>query len=106
MEKSNSRIETLRKFLVEDPADDFSAYAMALEFEKAGETKAAISQLEQIIHRNQEYLAAYYQLGNLLGKENETEKAADIYSRGMEVATRQKNQKTLNELRSALEMLD
>jgi len=106
MEKSNSRIETLRKFLEEDPADDFSAYALALEFEKTGETKAAISQLEHIIHRNKDYLAAYYQLGNLLGKENEPAKAAAVYSRGMEVAARQKNQKTLNELRSALEMLD
>jgi hypothetical protein len=33
-------------------------------------------------------------------------KAASVYERGIEVAARQKNQKTLNELRSALELLD
>ena len=106
MEKSNPRIEMLKQFLSEDPQDDFSQYALALELEKAGKSSDAIVHLEQIISRNPEYLAAYYQLGNLLGKLQNPDKAITIFQQGMSIAVRQKNLKTMNELQSAIEMLD
>jgi tetratricopeptide (TPR) repeat protein len=106
MEKSNLRMEMLKRFLADDPADDFSEYALALEFEKAGNSNESRKLLENLLTRNPEYLAAYYQLGKLLEKENAGSRAASVYLQGMEVAERQQDQKTLNELRTALDMLD
>ena len=106
MEKSNSRMEALKKYLSDDPSDDFSEYALALEFEKEGNLKNAILHLEKILERNAQYLAAYYQCGRLYEAEKNFIKAGRIYEKGMAVAAQQKNQKTFNELRTALEMLD
>jgi len=106
MIESNSRIEMLQQFLANDPRDDFSEYALALEFEKQGNRKNALFHLENILSRNPEYLAAYYQSGKLNEAEKDFKSAAKMYTMGMEVAVRQKNLKTLNELRSALDLLD
>lgn len=106
MEKSNLRIEMLRQYLADDPGDDFSEYALALELEKEGKTKDAIIHLENILGRNPDYLAAYFQCGKFYEIEKEALKAAACYAKGMEVAQRQGNTKTFNELRSASEMMD
>ena len=106
MDKSNLRIAMLRQYLADDPGDDFSEYALALELEKAGNRKDAIIHLENILARNPDYLAAYFQCGKFYELENETLKATVCYTKGMEVAQRQGNTRTLNELRSASEMID
>ncbi len=106
MEKSNLRIDMLRQYLAEDPEDDFSEYAIALEFAGEGKNVEAIFHLENILKRNPEYLAAYFQCGKLYEAENDSEKARYCYDQGMTVAGKQGNTKTLNELRSASEMMD
>ena len=106
MDKSNSRIEMLKQFLAADPADDFSEYAIALEYEKKGNRKDALFHLERILNRNPDYLATYYQAGRLYEAEKDLTKATAVYQKGIIVAGHQKNQKTLNELRSALELLE
>lgn len=104
MDKSNLRIEMLRQYLKEDQADDFIEYALALELEKTGNRKEAILHLEQILLRNPDYLAAYYQCGKFYEADNEPIKAMACYEKGMVVAKNQGNIKTLNELRTAYEM--
>ncbi|CAN5594185.1 hypothetical protein BH11BAC1_BH11BAC1_28710 [soil metagenome] len=106
MDKSNLRMDMLRKYLEEDPHDDFSEYALALEFENKGDRKEALFHLEQILNRNADYLAAYYQCGKMYEGENEAAKAMERYQKGMEIAKQQNDAKTHNELRTALEMLD
>ena len=105
MAKSNSRMENLKLFLAEDPSDDFSEYALALEYEKTGEIDNAIFHLENIHKRSPEYLAAYYQLGRLLEFKKVFERAAIIYQEGMQVALKAHDKKTYNELQSALSMM-
>lgn len=99
-------MDMLRQYLADDPADDFSEYALALEFEKAGNRKEALSHLERILERNAEYLAAYYQCGKMYEAENNAEKAIERYQKGMEIAVLQQDQKTFNELKTAVEMMD
>jgi len=106
MVESNLRIETLRQFLANDPNDDFSEYALALEFEKTGARIEALSHLEKILLRNPSYLAAYYQTGRMYKAEKNFTKAAAVYEKGIEVAREQGNIKTMNELRTALDMMD
>jgi tetratricopeptide (TPR) repeat protein len=100
-----NRIETLKEFLANDPSDDFSEYALALEYEKDGARTEAILHLEKILERNPSYLAAYYQAGRMYEAEKNLTKAGSIYEKGIEVARSQGNMKTLNELRTALEMM-
>lgn len=106
MDKSNLRIEMLRQYLEDDPADDFSEYALALELEKTGNRKEAVIHLERIIERNPDYLGAYYQCGKFYEAEKAPEQAMVRYAKGMEVAQKLGNTKTLNELRSALDLLE
>jgi len=105
MDESNSRIEKLKEFLANDPADDFSEYALALEFEKSGNRKEALSHFENILKRNPSYLAVYYQAGRMYEAEGDLRKATSMYEKGIEVAGQQGNTKTLNELRTALDLM-
>ena len=106
MAESNLRMEMLKQYLADDPNDDFSEYALALEFEKEGNRESALMHLQQVLNRNADYLAAYYQCGRMYEAEKDFVMAAAMYEKGMAVAKLQENQKTLNELRTALEMLD
>ena len=96
----------LKQFLASDPSDDFSEYALALEFVQTRLKKEAIAHFENILKRNPSYLAAYYQAGRAYEAEKNFKKAAELYEKGMAVAKEQGNTKTLNELRSAFEMMD
>ena len=101
-----TRLEELKILLVENPTDNFITYACALELIKLNQVKEAILLLEQLLLRDQDYLAAYYQLGKFYEINHEMKKASKTFTKGMEVAKKQHNQRTLNELISALALLD
>ncbi len=100
------RIELLKGFLAEDPGDNFSLYALALEYVKLNNVTEAIQLLEKLLEKNPGYLAAYYQLGKLFEMQQQPDRASGVFEKGIEVARRQKNQKTLSELQSALDLLE
>ncbi len=101
-----SRIEQLLELLKPDPDDSFLNYALALEFAKLGEREKAVTIINAILKRDENYLGAYYQLGQLLEQAQEPLKAKNIYEKGILIARKQKNVKTAGELLSALEQLD
>jgi tetratricopeptide (TPR) repeat protein len=100
------RIELLKNFLHDDPDDNFSCYALALEYARINNITEAVSLLEQLLQINPDYLAAYYQLGKLFERQQDFIRASGIFERGLAVARKQKDQKTLNELQSALDSLE
>lgn len=100
-----SRKEMLEEFLAADPNDSFSRYALALELEKAGQLNEAISQLQEVIGRDENYVAAYYHLGRMLANTGDETQALEIYQRGLLVANKAGDQKTRNEIQEAIEML-
>jgi predicted Zn-dependent protease len=100
-----SRKEMLEEFLAADPDDSFSRYALALELEKAGDVRAAIAQLREVIRRDEKYVAAYYHLGRLLSKAGDEEEALAAYRRGLEMAAEVGDQKTGKEIREAIDLL-
>jgi predicted RNA polymerase sigma factor len=102
----NERIATLRKFIDEDPGDTFSKYALALELVKSEGISEALHVFSEIVDSVPDYLPVYYHFGKLLEQVGETARAADIYRHGIAVATRQKQSRTLSELKSALEQMD
>lgn len=99
-----SRLEQLKEFLKTEPDDVFTLYALALEYIKINEHQTAIDFLRRVIGQNNDYVAAYYQLGQLLEKQNANE-AADIYKAGIVVANKIKNMHARSELLSAYNLL-
>jgi predicted Zn-dependent protease len=101
-----SRLEQLQQMLLQEPNDEFLQYAVAMEYMSAGDTGKAVNALEQILLKNSNYLAAYYQLGKCLEDQNKIAEAKDAYEKGIAVAQAQNNTKTLNELREAIFLLE
>ena len=101
-----SRREMLEEFVAQDPDDSFSRYALALELEKESRPQDAVIQLREVIARDQNYVASYYQLGRLLARSGCVNEARDVYHRGIGVADSAGDQKASAEIREALEALD
>ena len=104
-DSQNKRIEILKSYLKKDPDDTFSNYALALEYMSNNDDRSVVEILEGILQRDDQYLAAYYQLGKAYEKISRTEDAKLIYQKGIRVGLKQKNQRTVNELKSASESL-
>ena len=100
-----SRKKMLEEFVAAEPNDSFSRYALALELEKESRAIEAIAQLQEVILRDENYVAAYYHLGRMLAKAGKEEDALAIYRRGLDAATKAGDQKTRNEIQEAIEML-
>lgn len=100
------RLSQLEEMLKEDPHDPFIQYGIALEYAKNGDVPEAISRIEKLLSEKPDYLGAYYQLGQYYEVEGNNEEAIDTYKRGIILAEKLKNQKTLNELREALQQIE
>lgn len=101
-----NRIDQLEQFLKEDPQDAFTLYALALEYIKLEDFNKAEILFLAITDKHPDYLAVYYHFGKLYEKLNQQEKANSIYIKGMELAERKKDLKTLNEIREAYNSLN
>ena len=99
------RIEKLKEFLSENPADSFIQHALALEYIKQGNDEDARKLFEEILKREPGYVGSYYHLAKLLERNNETEAALRWYEKGMEQAKKAGEDRAYGELRSAYEEL-
>ena len=100
-----SRIEQLQEFLEEDSNDSFLKYALALEYVRIDEKDAAKDCFLQLVAEDENYLASYYQLGKLYESVNELEDAIEIYKKGIKIAQKSEDKKTLLELQESYNML-
>lgn len=99
------RAEQLRTFIDAQPDEPFPRYALALELKGQGDPQAATAQLEELLRRKPDYLAAYLQLGMLLQVLEKKAEAAVALRKGQDVARAKGDQHTLSELTAALEQL-
>ena len=100
-----SRIEQLQEFLEEDGNDSFLKYALALEYVRIDEKDAAKDCFLQLVEEDENYLASYYQLGKLYESANDLENAVEIYKKGIKIAQKNEDKKTLLELQESYNML-
>ncbi len=103
---SNSRLENIQEMLKSEPEDSFLNYALALEYAKAGDIKKAISLIEQLHARDENYLGAYYQLGQFYEQNEQRDSAVTAYKKGIAIAELKKDRKSISELNEALMMLE
>jgi tetratricopeptide (TPR) repeat protein len=101
----NNRIEQLQEFLKQDSNDSFLKYALALEYVFIKKYDLASDCFLKLIENDENYVATYYQLGKLYESLNEVEKAITIYKKGILIAKKSENKKTLSELQEAYNWL-
>ena len=98
-----NRIEILKGFLEENPKDSFSRYALALEYVKLGQNDDALREFESVKQNDPDYVATYFQLGQLYQKMGQTHQAEKTFRTGITVAAKAGDEHTRSELEAALE---
>jgi tetratricopeptide (TPR) repeat protein len=100
-----SRIEKLKSFIAENPADPFLHYALASEWLKVGELQLAREKFEGLVKDFPEYVGTYYHLGKLHEQLGNSTQAIATYEAGLRIAQKIGDLHTFNEIRSALDLL-
>ena len=100
-----NRIEQLLKFIHDNPADEFSRYALGLEYMKLENFTAAENCFQYLVTNHPDYIGTYFQLGKLLEKSERNEEAKLVFKKGMEI-TYGINTKTYSELQNELTNLE
>lgn len=96
------RIEQLLAFYREDPADPFTRFALAKEYQKTGATEEALAYYKGLVVDHPEYVGTYYHLGKLYEALGRTERAVETYRQGIAVAGRLRDAHARAELQDAL----
>jgi tetratricopeptide (TPR) repeat protein len=102
---NHSRIDMLEIFIAEDPSDPFNYYALALEYLQTNPDKAG-ELFDKIMFNHPDYLPVYYTAGTFYADRSNDVKALEILNKGVELAKRTSDFKTLSELQSAIQNLD
>ena len=100
------RLQHIQEMLKNEPDDSFLNYALALEYAKINDINKATQIIEKLLERDENYLGAYYQLGKFYEQLELRESAVTTYKKGITIAQKLGNKKTLRELTEALMMLD
>ncbi|MCL7989286.1 tetratricopeptide repeat protein [Sphingobacterium sp. lm-10] len=97
----NERLGQLQELLKESPQDPFLHYAVTMEYVKLDNRLDALAGFENMISNFPDYVGTYYHFGKFLEKEEQLNRALEIYQQGMEIAKSKRNMHALNELRGA-----
>ena len=100
----SSRIEVLKQFVVDEPENPFNKYALGVEYLSL-DINQALKWLNDVLDAHPDYLPVYYQSANLYWELGDVDKAESLFQLGIELATKENDQKTLRELQSAYQNL-
>ena len=101
MTTTSKRLDLLLGILKETPADSFVIFAIAKEYENIGNQNEAIQYYQKLYQLDPNYVGLYFHWGKLHEEINDSGKAIEIYSMGIEVASLQKDGHAERELRAA-----
>jgi len=96
------RVATFKSFIAKSPKDPFPRYGLAMELKGQGDLVGAWDVFQQLLAEFPDYVASYLMAGGTLVAMGRKNDAADVYRRGVEVATRRGDQHARGELESAL----
>jgi Tfp pilus assembly protein PilF len=97
------KIDKLKSFLMNSPADSFLKHALALEYIKLGNETEARNLFLEILEMDPSYVGSYYHLARLLERTGEKENAKKWYEKGMAAAKQAGDTHAYNELQAAYE---
>ncbi len=101
-----SRKDMILEMLVTEPKDVFLNYALAIELETEKEFPEAEKQLLKTLEIEKTYLPCFYRLGQIAEKIKTPEEAIVYYKQGLDLAKKQNDNKTANELSEAIWLLE
>ncbi|MCB9233153.1 MAG: tetratricopeptide repeat protein [Bacteroidia bacterium] len=93
-------------FLQEEPGDAFLKYAVAQEYLGMEKWAEARAWFERVLAEHPDYVATYYHLGRLLAMLGEVNNAVEILNLGLDVAEKEGDRKTKNEIAELLDGLE
>lgn len=96
------RVATFRSFIAKSPSDPFPRYGLAMELKARGDLAGAWDQFEELVTKFPDYVPTYLMAGGTLVALGRKDEAADIYRKGIEVATQRGDQHARRELEAAL----
>ena len=96
------RIATFKSFIAKSPKDPFPRYGLAMEHKTRGELDQAWVAFEELLTQFPDYVATYLMAGGTLAALGRSSEAAEIYRRGITVATQKHDSHARGELESAL----
>jgi len=95
----SARLKKLLEFHARAPDDDFTTYAVALEYASAGAVDTALEWLAKTTDLAPDHAYAWYQRGALLAGQDRMEEARRAVRSGLEAAERSGDAKAASELR-------
>ena len=101
MTTTSQRLDLLLAILKETPTDSFVIFAIAKEYENLGNQNEAIQYYQKLYQSDPNYVGLYFHWGKIHEDINDSDKAIEIYSMGIEVASLQKDGHAERELRAA-----
>jgi tetratricopeptide (TPR) repeat protein len=96
------RIATFKTFIARTPGDPFPRYGLAMEHKARGELDLAWDAFQELLAQFEDYVPTYLMAGGTLAALGRHAEAADVYRRGIDVATRRGDQHARRELETAL----
>lgn len=103
---NSARIVKLKEFLEKDPNDNFTKYALGLEYASIKHYEQAIATFEALCQRDPDYVPTYYQLADVYRQVNQKEKALAVYREGIMRARSANDLHAVSELQAAMDELE
>ena len=100
---TTDRLQTLLKFVEQNPDDAFGRDGLAQEYGSQGQLQSAVEEFGRLIESNPNYQAAYYHGGQTYLKMGRKQEAHDWFRKGIELAGRTGDTHARDELMAALE---
>ncbi len=100
-----TRREKIEAMLVDEPADSFLRYSLAMELEKEGDHAASLALLRSLTEDSPPYVAAFFRGGQQLAGLGRVEEARAALRDGIEEARRQGNHHAAGEMGELLAQL-
>lgn len=95
----------LEEFVAKNPADAFGRYGLAMECLKTGDSASAEDNFKQLIGAHADYVAAYFQYGQMLAKMRRIDDARKTLAEGVSQAAKLGEEHARSELQAALDEL-
>lgn len=102
---TKSRRAALEGFVQANPNDAFARYGLALECAKLGDDSAAEDNFRQLLSAHPDYVAGYFQFGQILARLGRIPEARQTLSAGIATASKVGDTHARDEMSAALDAL-
>lgn len=103
---AQSRVEQLKAILAQDPNNQLTRYALAMEYSSAGDVDDAVAEFARLLQINPDYANAYFMAAQALAGADRKEPACEMLRNGIAAAKRTGNHHAESEMQQMLEDLE